>query len=158
MEIGREGDFDLVSPVRKALLSQADAVQLQTLLAEGKTDLLRASAKQQESGPWSYNIWVAIGDRQQVVGQFAQRVNDEIFAIAKSSWPAMKLKPPPELRHLYVLGVRSVVIPEDSPELAALHEPWATSGFLLAPLVKGLPSFPVYRRLSRSHYGNRSAR
>ena len=48
-----------------------------------------------------------------------------------------RAKPPEKILHLRLLGARTVVLAPDAPELSLLHEPWASTGFVLAPLVIG---------------------
>ena len=38
---------------------------------------------------------------------------------------------------LHVQGVRTIVLPPDAPECETLHEPWRSSGIMLAPLIFG---------------------
>jgi superfamily I DNA/RNA helicase len=53
------------------------------------------------------------------------------------SWSS--LKPPANLKPLRLIGLRTVAIPEGPVHEGRLHEPFATSGFLLAPIICGFP-------------------
>ena len=41
------------------------------------------------------------------------------------------------LAHLRSIGLRTVALRMDDPSLQYLHEPWASSGFMLAPMLTG---------------------
>lgn len=46
---------------------------------------------------------------------------------------------PDYIDQMRMMGVQTIVLPPDSPGLTAIHEPWSTSGFMLAPLLFGYP-------------------
>ncbi len=58
------------------------------------------------------------------------------------SWST--LQPPDELGPLRLTGLRTAAIPDGPVFAGQLHEPYATSGFFLAPLISGFPS-PFFR-------------
>jgi hypothetical protein len=57
-------------------------------------------------------------------------------------------RPPNKLKYLRIYGIRTLVLPPDSPDCNALHEPWSRSGILLAPVILGYTKefFPYYRK------------
>lgn len=67
-------------------------------------------------------------------------VNTDLFKIAEDVQEQIggrRLRPPDVIRHLRVIGIRTIVLPPDAPECDLLREPWASSGILIAPLVIG---------------------
>jgi hypothetical protein len=56
----------------------------------------------------------------------------------RMSWSS--LRPPAELKPLRLTGLRTAAIPEGPVHEGRLHEPYATSGFLLAPIICGFPT------------------
>ena len=45
---------------------------------------------------------------------------------------------PEELKNLLVFGIRTIVVPPESPVSGKLFRPWSESGFMVAPVVLGL--------------------
>jgi hypothetical protein len=79
----------------------------------------------------------------------SQNVNSDLFLISdavRQSVGGGKLRPPSIIRHLRLHGVRSIVLTPDAPECERLHEPWASTGIMLAPVVIG------YTTLHFLHY------
>jgi hypothetical protein len=61
-----------------------------------------------------------------------------------------KFRPPDEIKYLRLIGLRTCAIPPNSPSEGSVYEPFASSGFLLAPMIVGFTSvflpFQGYRR------------
>lgn len=67
-------------------------------------------------------------------------VNDDLFVIANAvqkELGGVSRRPPDRIRHLHTRGVRTIVLPPDAPESEILHEPWRSSGIILAPMILG---------------------
>ncbi|WP_313622033.1 UvrD-helicase domain-containing protein [Achromobacter sp.] len=56
-------------------------------------------------------------------------------------WP-----PPSFLPHLRSIGVRTIAVGPDDPVAELLHEPWRSSGFMLAPLLLGFSTVRFPRK------------
>ena len=87
----------------------------------------------------------------QCLAVLSQSVNADLFNVAKTVQEKLGgggRRPPDRIRHLHVHGVRTIVLPSDAPEGETLHEPWRSSGIILAPLVLGYSTafFPLERR------------
>ena len=80
----------------------------------------------------------------------SQRVNRDLFEIAQAVADRVggRRRPPDFIPHLRILGVRTIVVPLAGGESEKLHEPWNSSGILLAPIVLGYAtlSFPTRSR------------
>lgn len=58
-----------------------------------------------------------------------------------------RLRPPEEIKPLRLIGLRTCAIAPDSPLEYEVHEPFAKSGFFLAPMIVGFPSiFFIFQR------------
>jgi AAA domain/UvrD-like helicase C-terminal domain len=58
-----------------------------------------------------------------------------------------KLRPPDDLELLRLIGLRTCAIAPNSAYEGAIHEPFASSGFFLAPMIVGFPSvFFVFQK------------
>lgn len=87
----------------------------------------------------------------QCLAVLSQGVNADLFSIANAVQAKLgggRRRPPDVLRHLHVRGVRTIVLAPDAPECEALHEPWRSSGIVLAPLVLGYTTafFPTMKK------------
>lgn len=148
VEIGREGDFDRAATVSRALHDSEEACRsVQDWLAGFTEEDAPAEALQPGQGDWDYRVCTpGVG----AVCQLSQTVNHDLFEVAKRIGNP-KGAPPAHIKYLWVTGSTTVCLPADDPRLAELHEPHATSGFFLAPIVRGL--VPVYFRTSMKHGG-----
>jgi hypothetical protein len=70
----------------------------------------------------------------------SERINDDLFEtggkIRDCVTGAPRLRPIGKLSYLRAFGCRTLVSPSEF-DRSALHEPWATSGFMLAPMLQG---------------------
>ena len=91
---------------------------------------------------------------EQCIAVLSQTVNADLFKIAGELQEKLgggKKRPPDSIKHLHAHGVRTVILPPDSPEGEKLHEPWRSTGIMLAPLVLGYSTayFPFSRNSRR---------
>lgn len=83
---------------------------------------------------------LTLDGQDQCMAVLSQHVNADLFAIAefvREKIGGGALRPPDRIPHLHSRGVRTIVLPPGGPEAELLHEPWSSSGILLAPLVFG---------------------
>ncbi len=137
VELGRPGDVDELSPVSKTFqTSTVAAEKLQTKLLNYDSLSRELLALQLDARPWPYILSAA--DDKTTWGALSQRVNHDLLALRKEFPAGERLVPPNQIRHIHLIGVRTVVLSEGDARLASLHEPWATTGVFLAPVVKAL--------------------
>jgi hypothetical protein len=91
-------------------------------------------ARQERSLDYAYELMDESNGR---LGVLSADFKDEMGQIARKTnkWP-----PATSFPYIRSLGLRSLVLPSDHPELETLHEPWRLSGFLFAPLLMGYSS------------------
>jgi hypothetical protein len=131
IEVGRSGDLDCAGLVgRRAFSVQADAEasQKRWLSSAVCTDL---HARSEADLDWDY---VLEGQANQRLGLLSARFKAGLREIARQ---CERFPPPGFLPHLRSVGSRTVAVRPDDPQLELLHEPWRSSGFLLAPLLTG---------------------
>ncbi len=131
IEIGRFADLEpegLVGRTTFATAENAYAAQAGWLDAQHRTGI---SAKAERDIDWRLALTVD-GAR---LGALSKGVSDDLRNIASQckKWP-----PPKFLPHLRSVGLRTMVCTPESGVNEKLHEPWSSSGFLLAPLILGL--------------------
>jgi len=133
VEIGRAGDLRPEGLVGLAGYDSAEAaLEAQKRVAESATLELRA--RSYGDLDYSFALETMDGDRLAVL---SDGVKTDLRAIAnhERKWP-----PPGQLNWLRSLGVRTVAVAPDDPLLDRLHEPWRSSGLMLAPLMIGFAS------------------
>lgn len=132
VEIGRTYDIDVRGLVgRSAFSSAKDARNAQEYLMKNPVLTgLRAFAC--EDLGWNFAIETTEGVR---IGALSEKVVSDLKEVAKrcDSWP-----PPRSLAHLRSIGLRSIALRVDDPALEQLHEPWRSSGFVMAPMLIGI--------------------
>lgn len=133
-EIGREGDVRASGLTGRAYFDQAGAAWAQqrclTLAAEPAV----ASASLKANLQYMYAIAI---DGELPIAVLSNAFRDDLWELAKVSAGKhdLQLRPPTNISHVRLTGVRTVVLSPDDVECEHLHEPWASSGFMLAPTV-----------------------
>lgn len=143
VEIGRTHDLTAEGLVGRSTFQQQEqalAAQERWRHSPVQRDLCAHAAK--DLG-WS----LALADRKRTrLAAFSPALMADLRAIAHKcgAWQTPSFFP-----HLRSLGARTVVLPPESPHLEALHEPWRTSGFLLAPLLLGFSTWKPHGQYLR---------
>ena len=139
VEIGRYGDLDesmLVSD--RVYESETEVQKAQDLLRRGIAESFSAVAQQEAALDFSYVLYVDVDGERIALGGLHSRVKQDLWSlsrIAAARHGAGALRPPPKLSYVRVVGVRSVILPEDHPELTRAHSPYDETGVFLAPVL-----------------------
>jgi len=151
LEVGRDGDVD-----RVAHLSWSSAPDVQRRLAScvGRTTpvYVRASAEHNYARRIILEQKCADGvTRFFEIGQMSDSFDIGIGKLWGRVDLEKKLRPAPEIRHLYVVAIATVGLSE--AELGSVKAPFNQSGLALAPVLKGFPMIQfLYRRTRRRGY------
>jgi hypothetical protein len=132
VEIGRQGDINAVGIVgTKVFKNQTGAVDAQQYLANHPF-LRGLRARQDATLDYGYALETNEGKR---IGALSEQVSEDLKSISNVSrtWP-----PPSFLPYIRSIGLRTLAIRADDPCLEVLHEPWRSSGFMLAPMIVAL--------------------
>jgi hypothetical protein len=133
MEFGMDGDIDGVSPVDRQLVSAGEAVALQEWFASDAATA--ASVYWQTDAEAGYRRTIRRGDNDQAVGFTGQGLSNDLWALA-GRMRGDRL-PADYQRHLEIVDFTTVARDNDSPDINRICEPFAASGFWVAPLMKG---------------------
>lgn len=150
IEIGRHGDLDeamLVSD--RTYTSAADVEDAQDLLRRGVPESFVVLAQQEAALDHSYVLYAEVDGRRITLGGLNGSVKQDLWSIARvaaTRWGPAALRPPPQLRYIRVVGVRSVVLPEDHPDLTQVHPPFDETGMFLAPVLCSFSTAFFHRR------------
>ncbi len=134
IEVGRVHDLEAEGLVGQASFETADQAREAQNGLWDQPVMSAMKAMTTKSLGWRFELQTEHNDR---VGVLSESFKDEVAGITKRAkrWP-----PPRFLPHLRSIGVRSLVLRPDDPQLDSLHEPWRSSGFVLAPLLTGFSS------------------
>lgn len=80
-----------------------------------------------------------------ILGALSGRANGDLWD-AGVEYFGDRVKPAPNVQHLWRVGLRSVVVPDDEGSLSAVATPYRDTGFWLAPVIKGFPTHPYWSR------------
>ena len=149
VEIGREGDLGAEGVAGRRFHADPEAVRRnQIRLADFASGIHPVKATADRDNGFAYRL--TLPEDEQCIAVLSTFVNNELFVVADQVRRALKQRrkrrPPDWIPpHLAVRGLRSIVLPPDSPESGTLHEPWRTTGIVLAPVVIGYATvyFPV---------------
>ena len=154
VEIGHVGDISAEGLAGRRFFESPEEIRKsQNTILSFSDNRVSLVAEADRSEEFSYRLKKeGQGPCLAVLSQF---VNADLFKIAKDVQEQLggrRLRPPNVIRHLRVIGMRTIVLPPDAPECDLLREPWASSGILLAPLVIGYTTiyFPSFRRKRKS--------
>ena len=150
VEIGHVGDISAEGLAGRRFFESAEEIRKsQNTILSFSDSRVSLVGKADPSEKFSYRL------RKEGQGPclavLSQSVNADLFKIAKDVQEQVggrELRPPNVIRHLRVIGIRTIVLPPDAPECDLLREPWASSGILVAPLVIGYTTiyFPLFRK------------
>ena len=153
VEIGRDNDIVAAGLAGRSYFTSPDEVHIsQKRISELVNNIVPVVAESDRNAEFAYRL--KENGRGQCLAVLSRTVNSDLFKVANILQEKLgggKRRPPNKIQHLHVRGVRTVVLPPDAPEGEALHEPWRSSGIMLAPLVLGYstPLFPLMNRRRR---------
>lgn len=156
IEIGRESDLDPYSVVSKNYFSQAEALEIQQQLAELVDETpVPLDVSWPSCHDFNYQIRVKSdgASTSKPIGYFTQHLNKELFSVLHCIPDCSNMFRPPEwLPHLYLIGVSTFATNEDDARLQETHEPFATTGIWLIPIVLGYPKVHFLRKKRRNKW------
>jgi len=144
VEVGRDGDIiarglvgrsefpeDLARAGQDFLARRADVVTTYKLEADPDLD-------------WRYRIWN--GNEDPCVGVMSRNLTFDLWEVLENRNQKHSHKPPGYVNHVRGQGSATIVLGPDDSDLETLNEPWASSGFVLAPRIAAFPPFFFSRR------------
>lgn len=139
VEFGRSGDLEIEGVAGRRLFRSADDVGATHQWLIGNADRIqRASAQAVGALGWRYRV---VPENGPPIAFLSEHVNRDLFDIGRDVQHTLRwsgrLRPDCGPNHLKTFGVSTLVLGPDDPQRDLLHEPWATSGFVLAPVVQG---------------------
>lgn len=161
LQFGLAGDIDDAACISRqsefctgkssAAAHQAALVRLWKKYVSGKDTawVKAASARVTVAGKEIYRHKLMCDDV--LIGWSGTTLESDLWVAANLTKKRTKTKcgmrPPDEIERLRLIGLRTCAIALDAASEGSVHEPFSTSGFYLAPMIVGFPSFifPFYK-------------
>ena len=144
VEIGRDGDITARGLVGCSEFSAVDASAGQAFLTKVADVVTTYKLEADPDLDWRYRIHT--GSDGLCVGALSRNLTHDLWEILAHRNQKQSHKPPSYVNHVRGQGCATIVLgPEDS-DLETLHEPWASSGFVLAPRIAAFPPFYFHGR------------
>ena len=144
VEIGRNGDITARGLVGCSEFSAADALAGQAFLTR-VADVVTTYKLAADPGlAWRYRIHA--GSEGPCIGALSPYLTYDLWEILANKNQKHSHKPPSYVNHVRGQGCATIVLSSDDNDLETLNEPWASSGFVLAPRIAAFPPFYFGRR------------
>ena len=144
IEVGCQGDISARGLVGRDVFSPAAAADAQGFLAKVSGVVTEYSLHTDSELKWQHLISPSAGGPS--VGMMSENLKYAIYDVMNTQANGRSLKPPQKLSYVRGMGGETLVLDPDDGELELLHEPWASSGFVLSPKISAFPSFTFYGR------------
>jgi len=144
VEVGRDGDITARGLVGRSEFNAVDAKAGQAFLAKNADVVTTYKLEADRALDWRYTI--RVGDDGPFVGVMSRNLNYDLWKILESKNQKHSHNPPSKVNHVRGQGSATIVLAPDDSDLETLNEPWASSGFILAPRIAAFPPFFFFRR------------
>lgn len=144
VEVGRQGDITPRGLVGRSELNAIDALAGQDFLTKVADVVTTYKLIADPDLDWRYRMYT--GSEGRCVGALSRNLTFDLWAILKHRKQERTRKPPINVNHIRGMGCATIVLAVDDNELETLNEPWASSGFMLAPRIAAFPSFFFFGR------------
>lgn len=139
VEVGREGDITARGLVGRSEFGVGDAAEAQAFLGRVEDVVTKYSLKADPDLEWRYRLLT--GSDGMCVATLSLKLTNDLWDILGTRNQRRTHKPPSQVNHVRGLGCSTIVLATDDSELQVLNEPWASSGFILAPRISSFPPF-----------------
>ena len=144
VEVGRDDDITARGLVGRSELSVADAKTGQAFLTDAAGVVTTYKLEADSELDWRYRI--RVGGEGPCVGVMSRNLTFDLWEILDKRGQRRSHRPPSYVNHVRGQGSATIVLGPDDSDLEVLNEPWATSGFVLAPRIAAFPPFFFFRR------------
>ncbi|ALO47615.1 UvrD-helicase domain-containing protein [Pseudohongiella spirulinae] len=144
VEVGRDGDIAARGLVGRSEFSATDAKAGQALLAKNADVVTTYKLEADRALDWRYRI--RVGDDGPFVGVMSRNLNFDLWKILENKNQKHSHNPPSKVNHVRGQGSATIVLAPDDSDLNTLNEPYASSGFVLAPRIAAFPPFFFFHR------------
>ena len=139
VEVGRYGDISPKGLVGREIMDEESAIEAQEYLAETADEVTCYSLK--IDSDLDYRHAIVVDSTELRVGVMEAAFKWELWNVVRKVDDSTTRRSPGTLKPVRGQGCSTMVLAPDSADLADLHEPWASSGFVLAPRIAAFPPF-----------------
>jgi hypothetical protein len=175
-QFGLNGDLDDAAPVSRVTElcgSKSAAIAHQSLLVDTWASTLKVNECPQISGE---SKQVTVAGKMEYRYRFTldgalvawsdDGLNKDLWTacnvmrrkVTQQKGKCGELRPPDEIPNLRLIGLRTCAVADDPVMLGNLSEPFASSGFWLAPMIVGFPSIFLVFQANRTSYRRNNKR
>ena len=145
VEVGRPGDIYPRGLVGQDIFDERAARDAQAFLAKAADEVACYSLKFESSLSKRYAI-VADDPANTRIGVVGRAFQRDLWKVLEREGVNHTHKPANRIGPVRSMGCSTLVVEAGSSELEGLHEPWASSGFVLAPRIAAFPPIRLFNR------------
>lgn len=148
VEIGMDGDLNELAQVSRRFSSDpVSALVVQKIISGLGAWPLPCKLRSIKLGDGSYSWRLFEPASETPVAEMQERINEELWKVINMTAPkrgSRRVHPPSTINNVFLTCCRTIVRPHGDPALPLLHEPWASSGFWLVPVIFSYSSAAFY--------------
>lgn len=142
VEIGRNGDIEPRFLVGATEFKSGEATAAQDFLASASSSVTAYHLVKRSDSDLKCGIH--FGEPETCVGIMSGNFSRDIQEISYTHG-GVSFRTPDQIDYVKAQGCSSIVLAPEDDNSESFHEPWASSGFLLAPKIAGFPSYRTDR-------------
>ena len=143
VEAGLDDDISARSLVGHDIFTMEEATNAQSHLAANIDSVTKYKLWFTDTPKPSYMIKSELQNKGLCVGYLTSNFRNDLIEIAKKERKFNAESYPKFFDKAYSRGCYTIVMAHESDESSTLHEPWRSSGFILAPSICAFPTFSV---------------
>ncbi|QYX55957.1 ATP-dependent helicase [Roseovarius sp. SCSIO 43702] len=143
IEVGRNGDIEVSGLVGMQGFQRAEASAAQKYLAASAQSVMVFRLSRRQGVGFKYGI--DTDDTARCVGMMSDNFSRDVRELSCTT--SSKAYNAPELiESVRAQGCSSIVLSPEDETVASLHEPWASTGFILKPRLAAFPTYKTQRK------------
>jgi hypothetical protein len=148
IEFGMDGDINELAQVSRQFNPDPVSTRVVQMIISGSGAWpLPCKLRNVALGGGNYSWRLYEPGSESPIAEMHERVNDELWKIIKmtaSKRGSRRVHPSSTISNVFLTCCRTIVRPHSDPGLPLLHEPWASSGFWLAPVIFSYSTVAFY--------------
>lgn len=143
IEVGRDGDIEVTGLVGMQGFERAEASDAQKYLAASANSVMNFRLHLQPGRGFKYDIETDDSGRR--IGIMSGSFSRDVLEISEVSGSA-SFYAPELIETIRAQGCSSIVLSPEDDIVSSLHEPWASTGFILKPRLAAFPTYKTQRK------------
>lgn len=143
IEVGRNGDIEMGGLVGIQELERTEASAAQEYLAASAHSVMPLRLSRRQGADSKYSI--EADDSARRVGMMSENFSRDVLEISCTT-SSKSYNVPELIENVRAQGCSSIVLSPEDGAVASLHEPWASTGFILKPRLAAFPTYKNQRK------------